>query len=221
MSRRFLIAIISMLLFFSWQQKPREVIFFGDSITELGVKPGGYIAMLRDSLKAAGKEKEVLLTGAGVSGNKIYDLWFRMEADVLAKRPDMVVVYIGVNDIWHKTLSGTGTDAVKFTNFYSAMIRKFQEAHIRVVLCTPAVIGEKLNNTNQHDGDLNAYSNIIRDLAVKFRCPLVDLRKIFIEFDATHNPENKESGVLTRDRVHLNEAGNRKVADALYPLLLQ
>jgi lysophospholipase L1-like esterase len=37
-----------------------------------------------------------------------------MEEDVLEKMPDVVVIYIGVNDIWHKTLLRTGTDADKF-----------------------------------------------------------------------------------------------------------
>jgi lysophospholipase L1-like esterase len=40
-----------------------------------------------------------------------------MENDVLAKTPDIVFIYIGVNDVWHKSTSGTGTDADKFEKF--------------------------------------------------------------------------------------------------------
>jgi hypothetical protein len=29
----------------------------------------------------------------------------------------------------------------------------------------------------------------------------------------THNPENKDRGIFTRDAVHLNAAGNRFVAE--------
>jgi lysophospholipase L1-like esterase len=136
-----------------------------------------------------------------------------MDSDVVMKKPDMVVIYIGVNDVWHKTLSGTGTDPNKFEKFYEAIIRKLQSNGTQVILCTPAAIGEKKDNVNQQDGDLNAYSQMIRDLAKKYNCSLVDLRKAFME--------NKEKDILTRDRVHLNDAGSKMVAELLFPLLIK
>ena len=66
------------------------------------------------------------------------------------------------------------------------------------------------------DGDLNRYSSIIRDLAAKNNLRLVDLRKAFLEYNLANNPGNKESGILTTDRVHLNEAGNRLVAEKMW-----
>jgi lysophospholipase L1-like esterase len=45
---------------------------------------------------------------------------------VLSKNPDIVVIYIGVNDVWHKRSTGTGTDADKFEKFYKALIAKIQ-----------------------------------------------------------------------------------------------
>jgi lysophospholipase L1-like esterase len=93
-----------------------------------------------------------------------------MEDDVLSKNPDVVFIYVGINDIWHKTLLGTGTDADKFEKFYQAIINKLKSKGIKIVLCTPAVIGEKTDNTNQQDGDLNRYSDIIRGLAEKINC---------------------------------------------------
>ena len=92
-----------------------------------------------------------------------------MDDDVLAKNPDVVFIYIGVNDVWHKVSSGTGTDQDKFEKFYTAIINKFLDKHIRLILCTPAVIGEKYDFTNQQDGDLNAYSQIVRNLAQKWQ----------------------------------------------------
>ena len=64
-----------------------------------------------------------------------------MDEDVLAKSPNAVVIWIGVNDVWHKKLLGTGTDADKFEKFYTAIIKKLRERNISVFLCTPAVIG--------------------------------------------------------------------------------
>ncbi|WP_080239710.1 SGNH/GDSL hydrolase family protein [Spirosoma rigui] len=212
---RFLsLAFIAGLLAMS-AAKPTRVVFFGDSITQAGVNPGGYI----DKLKKMVPADQYELIGAGIGGNKIYDLFLRMDEDVLAKQPDVVVIWVGVNDVWHKATSGTGTDPDKFVKFYEAVIKKLQAANVRVILCTPAAIGEKTDMTNQQDGDLNQYSQFIRDLAKKQNLPLVDLRKAFQEYDLKNNPENKDRGILTTDRVHLNETGNQFVADQMKAVL--
>ncbi len=198
-------------------QKPLKVVFFGDSITQAGVKPGGYITLMQETVRS--KDLKYELIGAGVSGNKIYDLFLRFEDDVLSKKPDVVIIYIGVNDVWHKQSSQTGTDPDKFIAFYTAMIKKMQTAGIRVIMCTPAVIGERTDYSNAQDGDLNRYSQMIRDLAVKYKVTLVDLRKEFLEYNLKNNPQNKESGILTTDRVHLNAAGNQLLADLMFKAL--
>src|SRR6478672_4928165 len=105
---------------FTLQEKKR-VIFFGDSITEAGVKPGGYITVLDDMLKQKGLDGKFELQGAGIGGNKIYDLYLRVDDDVIAKKPNIVVIWVGVNDVWHKRTSGTGTDQDKFEKFYNAI----------------------------------------------------------------------------------------------------
>ena len=199
----------------SINQKKSRIIFFGDSITEIGVKPGGYIDQMNKMLADQKLENNFELIGAGIGGNKIYDLYLRMDDDVLARKPNIVVIYIGVNDVWHKQSKGTGTDPDKFEKFYDAIIAKLKKENIRVVLCTPAVIGEKTDFSNQLDGDLNNYSNIIRSLAKKNNLPLIDLRKAFLEYDLQNNPENKEQGILTVDRVHLNATGNKVVAEEM------
>ncbi|RZK15702.1 MAG: hypothetical protein EOO86_16085 [Pedobacter sp.] len=130
-----LIALTSMTL------KPKRIIFFGDSITQQGVSKNGYVTLIKKSLDST--KYEVL--GAGIGGNKIYDLYLRLEDDVLNKKPDLVVIYVGINDVWHKQSSHTGTDYDKYLN--------------------------------------------------------------------------KEKGILTTDRVHLNETGNKLVAEQLLPLV--
>ena len=209
-------AVTSMV---SIQPKVTRVVFFGDSITQAGAKPGGFIVMMKDALTQKGLGSQYELIGAGVGGNKVYDLYLRMQDDVLSQNPDVVVVWVGVNDVWHKQTYGTGTDPDKFEKFYTAIINKLLDKHIRVILCTPAVIGEKADFTNQQDGDLNAYSQIVRNLAQKWHTGLVDLREIFHNYEQKNNPGNKESGILTLDRVHLNEAGNQLVAEKMLETL--
>lgn len=217
---------ISTVLFLSCAftpQKKTKVIFFGDSITELGVKRDkyvGYILKMDSMLKKEKKDDQYELIGSGISGNKVYDLYLRLEDDVMSKNPDVVVIYVGVNDVWHKTLLGTGTDADKFEKFYQAIIKKLKDKNIKVVLCTPAVVGEKTDMSNPLDGDLNRYSNIIRDLSKKNSLPLIDLRKKFLDYLKNNNPDNKEKDILTYDRVHMNDKGNQLLADEMWEALV-
>jgi isoamyl acetate esterase len=218
--RPLLYLLTVMTLLASFKPKTQKVIFFGDSTTQQGAKPGGYIVRMKDALEKKNLGSDYDLIGAGMGGNKIYDLYLRMDDDVLAQNPDIVFIWVGVNDVWHKTTNGTGTDPDKFEKFYTAIINKFLDRHIRLFLVTPAVIGEKTDFTNQQDGDLNAYSQIIRNLAQRFHTGLVDLREIFHTYELKTNPGNKESGILTVDRVHLNDAGNQLVADSMLDALL-
>lgn len=217
--RIILLAVSVLLVSFLPMQKKQKVIFFGDSITQAGVQPTGYITKLNELMKARGIGDNFELIGAGIGGNKVYDLYLRMEDDVLSKKPDIVVIWVGVNDVWHKRSSGTGTDADKFERFYTAIIKKMQAQNIKLFLATPAAIGERTDFSNELDGDLNKYASLIRSIAAKNNCTLVDLRKAFLDYNLANNKENKESGILTTDRVHLNEKGNMFVAEEMLKAL--
>jgi lysophospholipase L1-like esterase len=218
--KQLMIIVFGVLLTsFSMHQKKQRVIFFGDSITQAGVQPDGYISVLGQLMKQAGTGDNYELIGAGIGGNKVYDLYLRMDDDVLSKKPDIVVIWVGVNDVWHKRSFGTGTDADKFEKFYEAIIKKLQANNIQVIVCTPAAIGERTDFSNELDGDLNKYSSIIRSIAEKNKCKLVDLRKAFLDYNLENNKENTESGILTSDRVHLNAKGNQFVAEQMLKVL--
>ncbi|GAC1703565.1 MAG: SGNH/GDSL hydrolase family protein [Flavisolibacter sp.] len=201
------------------QQKKKKILFFGDSITQMGVQANGYITRLSLLADQRNLSSHYDFFGAGIGGNKVYDLYLRMDEDVLSKNPDVVVIYIGVNDVWHKASYGTGTDPDKFEKFYNAIIKKLKAKNISIYLCTPAVIGEKTDYTNEQDGDLNKYSVIVRKVASDNNCGLIDLRQVFLDYLKKNNPKNLEKGILTTDRVHLNEMGNNLVAETIFSVL--
>ena len=219
LARFILLVILFIASIAMTMQKKTRILFFGDSITQAGVGPQGYITKLNQLLKDRNPDAQYELVGTGIGGNKVYDLYLRMDSDVLEKNPDVVVIWVGVNDVWHKASYGTGTDPDKFQRFYEAIIEKLQAKNIKVYLTTPSTIGERIDNSNQQDGDLNLYSNIIRKLASTMNCGLIDLRKAFLEYNLKNNSENKESGILTTDGVHLNEKGNEFVAEKMFDIL--
>lgn len=215
------VAIFILPLIAMRQDKPLRVIFFGDSITQAGVGPTGYITKMSEMLKSKGQDSQYELMGAGIGGNKVYDLYLRLEDDVLSKKPDVVFIYVGINDVWHKTSSGTGTDPDKYVKFYEALIKKMKAQNIRVIVCTPTVIGERNDASNPQDGDLNQYSKLIREIATRNSLQLCDLRKSFQDYLVQNNPENKEKGILTSDRVHLTDEGNKFLAERMMDALVQ
>lgn len=211
-----IIAVFSIVfLSMAMNVKPKKVIFFGDSITQAGVQNNGYINLLKKTLDP----NQFELIGAGVGGNKVYDLYLRMEEDVLSKKPDLVFINVGINDVWHKLGARTGTDYDKYLKFYQALINKIQANGSKVVLCTPTVIGEKKNDANEVDADLNLYAKGVRELAAKNNLPLCDLRKAFVDYENANNTNDLEKGILTTDKVHLNDKGNQLVADTMFPFI--
>ncbi len=217
---RIYLLLLVMMTMISADKKPIKIIFFGDSITEMGVHQNGYIDLMQKRLDTEKKADDYQIIGSGKGGNKVYDLFFRLEKDVLSQNPDVVVIWIGVNDVWHKSTFGTGTDFDKFVVFYCEIIKKCSDKGIKVVCCTPACIGEKTDNSNPQDGDLNEISKIIRKTAFDNNAKVIDFRKAFLEYNLNHNKTNNDKGTLTNDRVHLNDLGNTMVADMMWENLI-
>jgi lysophospholipase L1-like esterase len=191
-----------------------RVVFFGDSITQAGDDPGGYVDLVRLAIQAHLPGHGVGVFGAGVGGNKVRDLDQRLERDVLARHPTRVVVYVGINDVWH-SLRGQGTPKDVFETTLRGLVARIRDGNSRAILCTPSVIGERPVPGNPLDAMLEAYSAVTRSVAAGMRTGLVDLRTAFTAHLATANAAGREHGLLTTDGVHLNAAGNRFVADRM------
>jgi isoamyl acetate esterase len=197
-------------------KKGEKIIFFGDSITAGASKPTGYITLINKALTEKHKDLGIETVNAGISGNKVPNLQARLEKDVLAKKPTLVVIYIGINDVWHGEKNpANGTPKDKFEAGLKDIITKIREAGGRVVLCTPTVIGEKTGGGNSLDAKLDEYAEVSRGVAKEMKVPLCDLRAAFVDYLKAKNTDNKEKGVLTGDRVHLNDEGNKLVAETM------
>jgi lysophospholipase L1-like esterase len=196
--------------------KGDRIVFLGDSITQAGAGPRGYVSLIRNILKEKHPDLGIEVIGAGISGNKVPDLQKRLEKDVLARKPTLVVVYIGINDVWHGEKDpARGTPKDKYEAGLKDVIGRIQAAGGKVLLCTPSVIGEKTDGSNTLDARLDEYADISRAVAKEMKVPVCDLRKAFLAYLKEKNTDNKEKGILTSDRVHLNDAGNKFVAETI------
>ncbi|MEI8380830.1 MAG: SGNH/GDSL hydrolase family protein [Planctomycetota bacterium] len=203
-------------------KKGDRIVFLGDSITQGGdSNDKGYVRLIRKTLTEKA-DLGIEVIGAGISGNKVPDLQRRLEKDVLSRKPTIVVIYIGINDVWHgENDPARGTLPEAFAAGLKDVIGRCTEAGAKVVICTPTVIGEKKDGGNKLDQRLDQYSDISRNLAKELKLPLCDLRKAFLDHLKEHNAKDAESGILTSDRVHLNDAGNKFVADTMLKVIDQ
>lgn len=210
--------ITAAIMKISLKQNDR-IIFFGDSITELGIKQNGYVTLISDSISAKYPDLNIEVIGAGISGHKVPDLQARLERDVLSKKPTKVFIYIGINDVWHYDLGIGGTPKDKFAEGLKEIIKQLQAQDAEVVLCTPSVVGEKSDGSNKLDKMLDEYSDVSRSVAEEMNITLCDLRKAFLDYEKENNPANLSEGILTYDGVHLSDTGNRLVAQQFLEIL--
>lgn len=194
------------------------IVFLGDSITQAGVNPDGYVTLTAQGIAKSCPDKGVQVIGAGISGHRVPDCQQRLDRDVLQKKPTIVIIYIGINDVWHWS-QNRGTKKEDFDAGLREMIGRIQAAGARVILCTPTVIGEKTDGTNHFDAMLEEYSQISRTVAKDTGSQLLDLRAAFLAYLREHNPQNAAQGILTSDSVHLNKNGNKVLSELMLDAL--
>ena len=181
-----------------------KIAFMGDSITQGGVGPDGYVTLTIRGLEANGVKATAI--PAGISGHKSNDMLVRLEKDVISKKPDWMTLSCGVNDVWH---GEKGVPLEQHKKNITQIVEKCQAAEIKVMILTATMIGEDQPNANNQK--LAAYNEFLRTLAKEKKCLLADLNAEMQAAIAKAGPD-KKGNLLTGDGVHMNAAGNRMMA---------
>ena len=133
--------LVILALMTSCNGNKKQVVFLGDSITQNAVINSeefkGFITLMQSEV-----DENIKLIGKGISGDKVSDLLARYKKDVLELNPDIVFIYIGINDVWHKYDFGTGSDIDLYEKGLRTIIADVKNQGAKVILCTPTVIGE-------------------------------------------------------------------------------
>lgn len=192
-----------------------KISFFGDSIT----MQGGYVRLIEESL--ANQKADVTIFRHGLNGGRVLTLlegkspWGSLGGpmkEILSKeKPDIAVVFIGVNDVWH---AEKGTTEKEFEKGLRKIIQLCSMSECKVVLSTLAVIGEKTDGSNPDDKKLDHYAAITLNVAKETGAVPVYARSAFLQRLKAEN-KNAEKGTLTTDGVHMNPAGDALLADLI------
>ncbi|MFC7376868.1 SGNH/GDSL hydrolase family protein [Brachybacterium sp. GCM10030267] len=195
--------------------EPRTLLFIGDSITdcqrredpeELGY---GYVRLIAEHFAA--HEPTARVINRGIGGHKVADLVGRFGPDCLDLDPDVVTIYVGVNDAWHRFTRGEEITPEEFEEGYRFLLDQLSATRpaVPVLLVIPFVVDVDEDKTIIHT-DLDVKVRIIRDLAREFGHAVVDLEAVLQRaWSVGHTPLS-----IAEDGVHPTIAGHRLIADA-------
>ena len=190
-----------------------KLAFLGDSITAQGADtPSGYAKLVVSGLDANGIKVEPVF--AGIGGHKSNDMLARVEKDVLSKKPNVMTLSCGVNDVWH---GANGVTLEKYNENITALVDKVQAAGVKPVILTSTMIGEDQANPNNQK--LVAYNEFLRTFAKERKLLLADLNARMQESvkkaKETKAPKPNSGNYLTSDGVHMAPQGDQMMAEGV------
>jgi lysophospholipase L1-like esterase len=229
--------------------REKTLVCFGDSLTE-GTIGASYVELLREWLPGT------RVINAGINGDTTLNLLRRVERDVAPQRPDLVVLLVGLNDVgtaygepplrpYYRLAKRVGIAITprRFARLNRQLIAALRDCtDARLALCTLTTLGERPDDPIQTT--IDAYSTVIRALALQERLPLIDLRAAFraalaadprdgppyhiwthvLDWGAIRWRGRSYAGLGARrgyrllcDGAHLSEAGAALVAETMLP----
>ena len=205
-----------------------RVVMIGDSITDCGraraaaddspeALGNGYVAIANALVAVEGAARKIVMINRGVSGDTIRDLEARWDRDVLALRPDWLVVMIGVNDVWREfdemaSMRALAVSPSEYERIYDALLTRARP-HLRgLVLLSPFHV--QPDRTNPMRSKVEVFGAIVKRLAARHGAFFVDTQAAF-DWMLFHVGVTQ----LAPDHVHPTLLGLTVIANALLTAL--
>jgi lysophospholipase L1-like esterase len=138
----------------------------------------------------------------------LIDLENRWNTDVLAHKPTLVSVAIGINDTWRRYDDNDPTSTEDFEERYRRVLSATQaDGNPKLVLCEPFLLSvrEEMNTWRE---DLDPKIAVVHKMASEFGATL-------IQFDQRFNELAQEISMLelADDGIHPSKLGHQIMAD--------
>lgn len=203
-----------------------RIVMMGDSITQMGGSPKGYVTLVDQTLDATRPSDPFEVVNVGIGGQKAPDMLARFGRDVVDKKPDLVTISVGVNDVWHDFKDfaknrrdpsgrlGRGVPLPQYLKSVETMIDMAKGTGAQVVLLSPTLVYEDLDGAENKR--METYVKAEEGLAKRKGVGFVNLYKACFDAVAAYQRSAGRSQLLlTVDGVHMNDAGNALLANGL------
>ena len=161
-----------------------KILFYGDSITEgnrdksdpasLG---DGYVYILHEKLKNLYENTEFVFLNRGTSHSKIADLDARADSEVVSEKPDIVVLLIGINDVWSREGMTAHFEEVAFSASYQSVVSKIKGCGAKLIVVEPFLFN--VPDKKRFRRDFDRMAAIVCSIAEKYADAYVPLDEMF------------------------------------------
>lgn len=199
-----------------------KVVFIGDSITDcerarpvgeglFGALGKGYVSLVEGLLAAINPAGHIRVVNMGTSGHTVLDLKARWQTDVVALKPDWLVVMIGVNDVWRQFDLPLQKEIHVLPDVYAKtldeLVASTKSKVTGLVLMSPFYI--EPNPADAMRARMDEYGAIVKKTAQKHGA-------LFVDTQAAFNTalQHMHANNLAWDRVHPNNLGHAILAKA-------
>jgi lysophospholipase L1-like esterase len=144
-------------------KKGDRLAICGDSITEQKM----YSRIIETYLTVCVPQLEITARQYGWSGEKTDGFLNRMDNDCLRFKPTVATLCYGMNDSRYRPFDVT--NGMWYEDHYRAIVRKFKDADVRVVVGSPGCAGKTASWVDSRSGSLDEHNiNLcaLRDIAI-------------------------------------------------------
>jgi acyl-CoA thioesterase I len=186
-------------------KRPVTIVCLGDSVTGIYYHTGGrraYPEMIPLAIRKVYPQAAVTGVNAGISGNSTVDGLKRLQKDVLDRKPDLVTVMFGLNDMVRVPLA-------EFRANLGQIIRQCRRSGAEVLLCTPNSV---IDTPGRPRAKLVDYCDAIREVARRQQVPVCD---IHAAYEAIRARDRLVWRLLLSDEIHPNMDGHKLNAEEI------
>lgn len=190
-----------------------KIVFFGDSVTDAGRNFGdpkslgeGYVKMIAERLPALYPGRELEILNRGVGGDRTEQLLARIEPDVIIEQPDIIVLEVGINDVWHRFLIGVVVSEEQFRDNYETLVTQLKGTGAKIIILQPYAL--RVENEELLRPYLDSFNLILGEIAAREQLPVIALDEIFRTAAREADP-----ALFASDGIHPTPHGCSCIAD--------